>query len=87
MAANLPRGRIGGLLPSFCHFETLPRVLDPVMCLSDWTTYERYHESLDDVTPADVYFGRQHEIISERDKIKKCTMQMRKREYLATKAA
>jgi len=48
---------------------------------------ERYHESLDNVTPADVYFGRQYAVLSERAKIKRLTMQKRKREYLAEKAA
>jgi len=48
---------------------------------------EHYHESLDNVTPADVYFGRQHEVLTERSKIKRLTMQRRKREYLASKAA
>ncbi len=48
---------------------------------------ERYHESLDNVTPADVYFGRQHAVLSERDKIKRLTMKRRKKEYLASKAA
>ncbi len=48
---------------------------------------ERYHEPLDNVTPADVYFGRQHEVLTERSKIKRLTMQRRKREYLASKAA
>ena len=48
---------------------------------------ERYHESLDNVTPSDVYFGRQYEIVTERDRIKKRTMRKRKKEYLAAKAA
>jgi hypothetical protein len=48
---------------------------------------ERYHESLDNVTPADVYFGRQYEIVTERDRIKKRTMRKRKKEYMAAKAA
>lgn len=58
--------------------------------LRDFVAYynnERYHESLDNVTPADVYFGRQYEVISERDRIKKRTMRKRKTEYLAAKAA
>jgi len=58
--------------------------------LRDFVSYynnERYHESLDNVTPADVYFGRHYEIITERDRIKKRTMRKRKKEYLAAKAA
>jgi hypothetical protein len=48
---------------------------------------ERYHESLDNVTPAGVYFGRQYAVLSERAKIKRLTMQQRKQEYLAERAA
>ena len=36
---------------------------------------ERYHESLRNVTPADVYFGRQYTVLSERSKIKRRTME------------
>ena len=58
--------------------------------LKDFVSYynnERYHESLDNVTPADVYFGRRYEVLTQRAKIKRKTMQRRKREYFATKAA
>jgi len=48
---------------------------------------ERYHESLKNVTPADVYFGRQHEILSKRGRIKRSTMKERKRLYRASQAA
>lgn len=34
----------------------------------------RYHESLNNVTPADVYFGRDKGNLRERDKIKKLTI-------------
>lgn len=42
---------------------------------------ERYHESLDNVTPADVYTGRNVRIIKERQRIKERTMKLRKRNY------
>ena len=48
---------------------------------------ERYHESINNVTPADVYFGRQYEVLTERSKIKRRTMERRKEEYLAQKPA
>lgn len=43
----------------------------------------RYHESLNNVTPADVYFGRNREIVSRREQLKKQTLQLRRRENLA----
>jgi putative transposase len=58
--------------------------------LRDFVAYynnERYHESLDNVTPADVYFGRQYEVLTKRDKIKRRTMQRRRTEYFENKAA
>ncbi len=42
---------------------------------------ERYHESLNNVTPADVYFRRDKAIIRERDKIKKLTIQNRRLQH------
>ena len=41
--------------------------------------YERYHESLDNVTPADVYFGRQQELLTQRELIKQQTLLERRR--------
>ena len=40
--------------------------------------HRRYHESLGNVTPADVYFGRGTAIIERRKKIKKLTIQKRR---------
>ena len=42
---------------------------------------ERYHESLDNVTPADVYLRRQQAVLTERDRIKKRTMKQRRKAY------
>ena len=45
------------------------------------THNERYHESLNNVTPADVYFGRDKAIIRQREKIKKLTIQNRRLQH------
>lgn len=42
---------------------------------------ERYHESLENCTPADVYIGRNVRIVKERQRIKERTMKLRKRNY------
>jgi hypothetical protein len=41
--------------------------------------HRRYHESLDSRTPADVCYGRHHDVLTERDQIKQLTMQRRER--------
>jgi transposase InsO family protein len=43
---------------------------------------QRYHESLDNLTPADVYFGRAKEVLTKRDQIKKQTLQQRRLQNL-----
>lgn len=42
---------------------------------------ERYHESLNNVTPADVYFGRDKAIIRERKRIKRNTINQRRLQH------
>jgi putative transposase len=42
---------------------------------------QRYHESLNNVTPADVYFGRDKAILRERKKIKKLTIRQRRLQH------
>ena len=43
--------------------------------------HERYHESLKNVTPADVYFGRSQSILNRRERIKKNTIEHRRLQY------
>ena len=40
--------------------------------------HRRYHESLDNVTPADAYFGRAEAIIKHRERIKRQTIKHRR---------
>lgn len=47
----------------------------------DYYNNQRYHESLNNVTPADVYFGRDKAILRERAKIKKRTIQQRRLQH------
>jgi transposase-like protein len=45
----------------------------------NYYNHERYHESIDNLTPADVYAGRREKVLSEREKIKTKTMKLRRR--------
>jgi len=43
--------------------------------------HHRYHEALDNLTPADVYFGRKAEVVTQRALIKRQTLDLRRAEY------
>jgi transposase InsO family protein len=43
---------------------------------------ERYHESLDNLTPADIYFGKEEEVKTRREEIKRKTMWQRRSQNL-----
>ena len=50
--------------------------------IAKWVEYynnERLHESLDNVTPSDMYFGRKEKILTQRQIIKQKTLAGRKR--------
>ena len=47
----------------------------------NYYNHERYHESLNNLTPADVYYGRGEEILEEREKIKLNTLAMRRQSH------
>ena len=44
--------------------------------------HERYHESLDNITPADMYYGRYQQIMDDRAMIKQQTLKQRRCENL-----
>jgi putative transposase len=47
----------------------------------DHYNLRRYHESLDNLTPADVYFGRGARILERRHEIKRRTIKQRRRQH------
>jgi putative transposase len=49
----------------------------------DHYNHRRYHESLDNITPADVYFGRASRILERRREIKRRTIEQRRRHHFS----
>ncbi|MBT7174629.1 MAG: transposase [Gammaproteobacteria bacterium] len=44
----------------------------------DHYNHHRYHESINNQTPADVYFGRDHAILKQRERIKRKPIETRR---------
>jgi len=52
--------------------------------IAHWVNYynnQRYHEAINNLTPADMFFGRDKQKLQERETIKRLTMIKRKRDY------
>ena len=53
--------------------------------IEDFVAYynnQRYHESLNNMTPVSIYYGKEKEVQSEREKIKRDTMSLRRQQNL-----
>jgi hypothetical protein len=61
------RPALRGLL---CHRHVHER---QIAAFVEHYNHVRYHESIDNLTPADVYFGRSETILAERQRIKRAT--------------
>lgn len=62
----------------------VPQFVSGVMTGNTFVEYYnhvRYHESIDNVTPADVYFGRSETILAERKRIKLATIANRRLQH------
>jgi len=51
----------------------------------DYYNNKRYHESLDNLTPVNVYLGRSQEILKRRKQTKQLTLKNRRKKYLIEK--
>jgi len=50
--------------------------------IADFVEYynnQRYHEAIDNLTPADVYFGKSEEVLTKREQIKQATLDRRRK--------
>ena len=55
------------------------------MAIAEWVRYynhDRYHESLQNVTPADVFYGKEKEVLKKRKLLKEQMMALRRQSYL-----
>ena len=52
----------------------------------EYYNHERYHESIDNLTPADVYSGKSKEVLTKRAQIKQNTLADRRRLNLQVSA-
>jgi transposase InsO family protein len=64
-------------------FYYLPQELE--QRIGEWVQYynhHRYHESPDNLTPADVFLGRKQDKLRQREKIKQLTLTKRRKSYI-----
>jgi transposase InsO family protein len=66
------------LYPFFCPWELEQTLADFVV----YYNTQRYHESLNNLTPEDVFFGRHEEVLTRREHIKQLTLQQRRHSHL-----
>jgi putative transposase len=52
----------------------------------EYYNHQRYHESLKNLTPADVYFGQGQAILQQRERIKQKAIDLRRLQYRKTTA-
>lgn len=72
-----PRKTLGYETPAERFF--LPGDLEAqIEAFVDHYNHKRYHESLNNVTPSDVYFGRDKAILKQRERIKRKTLETRR---------
>ena len=77
-------------MKSIVKLDTYYTPTDLQQAIADFVWYynsQRYHESLENVTPAHVYFGQQEQIFTQRQQIKQLALQQRRLDYLQQWAA
>lgn len=67
------------------HYYSPDELQNALTQFIDFYNHRRYHESLNNLTPADVYYGRTEKILKERRQVKIDTIKRRKKKYFTKK--
>jgi len=62
------------------HYYSPSELEAQVRVFVDYYNHDRYHEALNNVTLADVYYGRDLEVLERREQIKQKTMLLRRKQ-------
>jgi transposase InsO family protein len=62
------------------NYYSPPELEDRISAFVNYYNHDRYHEALENVTPADVYYGRDLEVLARREQIKRRTMLLRRKQ-------
>jgi putative transposase len=63
------------------NYYTPKELRQAIASWGDYYNNERFHESLDYVTPADVHFYGRKEILKVRSELKEMTLRLRRQRY------
>jgi putative transposase len=69
------------------HYYSPEELTAQIAAFVEYYNHHRYHESLANVTPADVYSGRAAKLLERRERIKRETIMRRRKEYRKAIAA
>ena len=58
-------------------YEMPPELRQAIESFVEYYNHQRYHEALENVTPADVYYGRKGSILTRSKEAKRKTLQAR----------
>jgi len=67
------------------HYYSPDQLKQRIAEFVDYYNNHRYHESINNLTPADVYFGREKEILERRENIKQRTLTKRRIDFEMSK--